>query len=974
MKSLTSQYKDHVALKGASTLCSIILIERKDGTQYSFTDFDSNIEVDSILYKYSNSFIPTDFQSAATLAVDNLDITGIVSEIDDIQEGDIYREFFYDAKIWVSRVNYNAPEDGREKILYGSLGEMTLQENIYTVEFRNLTYILTKNLANIFSKTCRVELGSAKCGVLLDPLDWVGNTEYCVGDFVSALSYDGRRYECTTAGTSDNIVLGDYQSVVASTSGVAHQWSLNEDSNYSSVSILLHGDGTDGSTTFTDSSTNGFTPSSVFGQTQIDTADKKYGTGSILFDGASDYIWYTSNVAFGLGTGPWTVECYAKTTTLATNNTLFDFRTTTGEGTFYIQTNGKIAYWNDTTNYQETIGGAGTISINTWYHIAFTYTSGVLRGFLDGTLFMEHTGLSLDFGASKPFFIGSHYNGATDFFTGWIDEIRVTKGIARYTSSFTPLYLPFADTSTAKDTVGSNNGTLINTPTLDTPSIVYDGGTAYTFTRANSEYISIPAAAAINNFFSAGGRSVEAWIKPTTVAGDGANSGWIIAKDDSTGIYGTGYTGWGLNFQGDNNRLSFFQRFDDGVSTTSVMSYRTPTSSIPDDTISHIVVTYDGSDETNIPDIWINGVKQTLTLQGTPTATHTAADDSTAVLTIGNCDPTGGQTRYFDGIIDEVSLYSVILPDAEIINHYNLGVGIAQPSFNTTISATTTELSGLVWTTRDGFAKQSLVYTGTTKVKIDIPFITAEGGNVVRWAELQILNELGTRVYPSSCTSNIEYFTTQNCNNLSDNNLTTDWAGPEQSNKYIEFNFSSPIQFKGFLMQVDLDNSSTWMSGFTYSIWTGTAWIPVYTKSGLDWAWWIGQSDTYGDNIIQTFSGVEIQLDPNLFSDMDYVQDGVLTWLTGNNAGLSVEISHYNSTTGMATLFQPMPYPIGSADTFSITAGCNHLFLGSDGTTATGDCVSRYNNGVNFRGEPHVPTEDVLVGGIGETNKEPYQG
>ena len=81
------------------------------------------------------------------------------------------------------------------------------------------------------------------------------------------------------------------------------------DPDFSSVSLLLHGDGTDGSTTFTDSSSNNFTVTAN-GNAQIDTAVKKYGTGSMEFDGTGDSLTIADNAAFAFGTGDFTVEAW----------------------------------------------------------------------------------------------------------------------------------------------------------------------------------------------------------------------------------------------------------------------------------------------------------------------------------------------------------------------------------------------------------------------------------------------------------------------------------------------------------------------------------------------------------------------------------------------------------------------------------------------------------------------------------------
>lgn len=83
--------------------------------------------------------------------------------------------------------------------------------------------------------------------------------------------------------------------------------------------------------------------------------------------------------------------------------------------------------------------------------------------------------------------------------------------------------------------------------------------------------------------------------------------------------------------------------------------------------------------------------------------------------------------------------------------------------------------------------------------------------------------------------------------------------------------------------------------------------------------------------------------------------NGKITFTSGANAGISMEVKEYSfkaGTGGTITLVLPMPYAIVAGNTYSLQKGC-------DKTLAT--CFSRFNNVVNFRGEPHVPGMDKLL-------------
>lgn len=85
----------------------------------------------------------------------------------------------------------------------------------------------------------------------------------------------------------------------------------------------------------------------------------------------------------------------------------------------------------------------------------------------------------------------------------------------------------------------------------------------------------------------------------------------------------------------------------------------------------------------------------------------------------------------------------------------------------------------------------------------------------------------------------------------------------------------------------------------------------------------------------------------------DYFNNGKLTWLTGENAGLSMEIKDYQ-VDGTVRLQLPMTYPVVVGDTFSAVAGCRKRF--------EEDCIVKFGNYLNFRGSPNVPGQDSISG------------
>lgn len=84
----------------------------------------------------------------------------------------------------------------------------------------------------------------------------------------------------------------------------------------------------------------------------------------------------------------------------------------------------------------------------------------------------------------------------------------------------------------------------------------------------------------------------------------------------------------------------------------------------------------------------------------------------------------------------------------------------------------------------------------------------------------------------------------------------------------------------------------------------------------------------------------------------DYYNYGKITFSTGANAGISMQVEDYNGTNQMITLFEPMPFTVAAADAFTLIAGCDRRWE---------TCKTRFSNKDNFRGFPHIPGLDKAL-------------
>jgi hypothetical protein len=211
-----------------------------------------------------------------------------------------------------------------------------------------------------------------------------------------------------------------------------------DDANVLAVSLLLHGDGANNSTVFTDISKGKvLTP---YGGAKISTTQSKFGGSSMYFDGAGDYIGAPSASDLIFGSGAFTVELFfyrAGAGDQSYMETLIDFRASDTNSTAFsvgTKSTGDVGTYGYPTGSSWT--ARGTFTANAWNHIAVVSTGSTGYFFLNGV--QQWTGSM----GSTNYTEGTLKIGAavstTYTFNGYVDEVRVTKGVARYTADFTP--------------------------------------------------------------------------------------------------------------------------------------------------------------------------------------------------------------------------------------------------------------------------------------------------------------------------------------------------------------------------------------------------------------------------------------------------------------------------------------------------------------------------------------------------------
>jgi len=214
--------------------------------------------------------------------------------------------------------------------------------------------------------------------------------------------------------------------------------------NDSYTKLLLHCDGVDESTSFPDDSSSAHSPVAQ-ADAQVDTAQQKFGTGSALLDGTGDYIKVPDSADWDFGTGDFTIDCWVRFADTATGTICARIST----NYFYWSREGSSSW--RFRDYGGSIDFSRSFSntIDTWYHVAIVREGSNFKMYLNGVqqgATYTSSASMLDRTASLD--IGHMTENAGYALNGHIDEFRVSKGIARWTSNFTPPTSPYSSGET----------------------------------------------------------------------------------------------------------------------------------------------------------------------------------------------------------------------------------------------------------------------------------------------------------------------------------------------------------------------------------------------------------------------------------------------------------------------------------------------------------------------------------------------
>ena len=358
---------------------------------------------------------------------------------------------------------FNQGDAGRGALVDGS--SVAVSSDEAALLFNECTFVVP-NSVGLYLKN------GARC-------EWLNSFTYFAADSIKGENPGGTGFKGTgktrlklnsTTGTfnaTDTITYYDVDGTTVLASGTID----SNDGTY----IYIDGQGT-GTFVEADSQTTGKAVTAN-GDAQLDTDEKKFGVSSLLLDGTGDYLSLAGSSDFGFGTGDFTVEAFIRPSSVASGTKVIaDLRSTSGTVAGLLVLSGSVVEF-QSANGAGSITGSTTLSANVFYHVAVVRESGVTKLYLNGSQEGSNLTDTTDYGSSRALFIGANFNGSAEF-SGHIDEFRVSKGLARYTGTFTP--------TTSEFVTDTNTQLLLHLNGLDGSTSILDGSVSVQDIRSSS--------------------------------------------------------------------------------------------------------------------------------------------------------------------------------------------------------------------------------------------------------------------------------------------------------------------------------------------------------------------------------------------------------------------------------------------------------------------------------------------------------
>ncbi|KPA13494.1 Cadherin-like protein, partial [Candidatus Magnetomorum sp. HK-1] len=268
--------------------------------------------------------------------------------------------------------------------------------------------------------------------------------------------------------------------------------------------LMIHSDNDNGDTNFTDSSLNHHTITSN-GNVNHSNVTSKFGKSSNYYDGSGDYLQIPASSDFSFGTDDFTIDFWAYLLDVSRNNQGI----LSTVGTINNYTDGWRVAWEtagsrgfEFRSYNSEIASTGTAGFqnNTWYHIAIVRKDGIVKIYANG---IEKGSVTNNANIISTVNLenGRTYSGYNDYYlNGYLDEIRISNGIARWTENFTPPYYSYGSI------IGPNNAPDISSiPDQTITENTTSSAISFTVIDTNEQPLTITYMSSDENLISSNG-------------------------------------------------------------------------------------------------------------------------------------------------------------------------------------------------------------------------------------------------------------------------------------------------------------------------------------------------------------------------------------------------------------------------------------------------------------------------------------
>ena len=178
------------------------------------------------------------------------------------------------------------------------------------------------------------------------------------------------------------------------------------------------------------------------GDAQISTSVKKFGTGSLKFDGTGDWLSIAHQDILNFGSSNFTIECWVYPVSNSAVQSIYYKSESDSTGIILALNNisaGKVNFYSGNgSSWYVAIDSSSTISLNTWTHLAATRNGSTWTVWINGTSSGTATSSTNPSSTTELAKVGRFRTANPLIFDGYIDDLRITKGVARYTANFTP--------------------------------------------------------------------------------------------------------------------------------------------------------------------------------------------------------------------------------------------------------------------------------------------------------------------------------------------------------------------------------------------------------------------------------------------------------------------------------------------------------------------------------------------------------